>query len=166
MKQIIAGLTLITCLSFARAELITVKVDNVMRTNSVTVGPDEQLFFKSGLCHSDGVPTPSEEILIDGKRLPACGLTLYGPLTYRLKWQEGFVPGPEDLAIRTLEVVPIAPAPFPVGRTVVVSDTNAVMISLEVSTDLVYWQAATNGIYDGSPAAKFFRIKVERLASE
>lgn len=58
----------------------------------------------------------------------------------------------------------VTPEPFPPDRTIIVSPgTNRTEVTLECSTNLVQWSAATNGIYGPMPEAKFFRIKVEKL---
>ena len=37
--------------------------------------------------------------------------------------------------------------------------TNAVSVSLEVSTNLTHWATATNGVYVTGETPRFFRIK-------
>lgn len=57
----------------------------------------------------------------------------------------------------------VSPEPFPPDRTVIVlPGTNQTLVTLECSTNLVHWLPATNGVYGPMPAAKFFRIKLEK----
>jgi hypothetical protein len=67
-------------------------------------------------------------------------------------------------AIVTLD---IEPAPFPPGRTVTVGAySGSVQVTMEISTDLVNWTTAVNGlVYTNSPDARFFRIKLVTNAS-
>src|SRR5205085_9205467 len=51
---------------------------------------------------------------------------------------------------------------FPPDKTAVVGAYSGnVQVTMEISTDLVNWTSATNGlVYTNSPAARFFRIKL------
>jgi hypothetical protein len=58
----------------------------------------------------------------------------------------------------------IKPEVFPPDRTITVAPgIGGAAVTLECSTDLVNWTATTNGVYTNLPAAKFFRIKAERI---
>jgi len=56
----------------------------------------------------------------------------------------------------------IQPSPFPPGKAVTVGPyAGNVMVTMEVSGDLVNWVPAVNGaVYTNSPDARFFRIKM------
>ena len=56
----------------------------------------------------------------------------------------------------------IQPAPFPPGRAVTVGAYSGnVQVTMEMSTDLVNWTPAVNGlVYTNAPDARFFRIKL------
>ena len=60
--------------------------------------------------------------------------------------------------------IDITPDSYPPDKAVTVPPGAAgASITLECSTDLVHWIAATNGVYIDLPAAKFFRIKAEKV---
>jgi hypothetical protein len=62
--------------------------------------------------------------------------------------------------------VKITPDSFDVNKTVtLLPGTNQVYITLESSTNLVNWADATNGVYGSPDTARFFRIKMNTLAS-
>lgn len=83
-------------------------------------------------------------------------VTIAGPATLRLK-----AANQNSSALCTIRVSPEA---FPPDRTILVPPgTNQARITLECSTNLVQWSAATNGVYGPLPEAKFFRIKLEPL---
>lgn len=65
----------------------------------------------------------------------------------------------EPNAIGAMLTLELSPYSFPPGRTLVIGQTtNAVTVSMEMSTDLVTWTAATNGLYGASNSAAFFRV--------
>ena len=87
---------------------------------------------------------------------PLDPLVVAGPAKIRLESFEATRP-----VLCTFRISPEAFAP---DRTILVPHgTNQARITLECSTNLVQWFAATNGIYGPLPEAKFFRIKLEPL---
>ncbi len=83
-----------------------------------------------------------------------------GPATISLITQGG----DNGQAILTLDV---EPAPFPPGKTVTIgANSGNVQVTMEMSTDLVNWTPAVNGmVYTNSPDARFFRIKLQTNVS-
>jgi hypothetical protein len=58
----------------------------------------------------------------------------------------------------------ITPEFFPPDRTVIVpADGLKTAITLEASTNLVSWAAATNGVYSSTNSPQFFRIRLDRV---
>src|SRR5688572_19427362 len=58
----------------------------------------------------------------------------------------------------------VRPESFPPDRTITVGPgIGGATITLECSTALVNWPAATKGVYTNLPATKFFRIKADRI---
>jgi hypothetical protein len=79
--------------------------------------------------------------------------TIAGPAMIRL------VPTGTTLAYCTFS---ITPETFPPDKTLILPPgTNQVAVTLECSTNLVSWAAATNGVYGSATGAKFFRIKAQ-----
>ena len=76
-----------------------------------------------------------------------------------------FILGPSGAyALSGAVTLLITPEAFPPDRTITVAPgLGGAAITLECSTDLVNWTATTNGVFTGLPAAKFFRIKAERI---
>lgn len=73
-----------------------------------------------------------------------------GPMKFML-YAEG------EPAFITVEYLPDATSP---DRTLILPQgTNAVAVSLEVSTNLTHWATATNGVYVPGETPRFFRIK-------
>jgi len=65
-----------------------------------------------------------------------------------------------------LLTVKITPDSYDVNKTLILPPgTNQVYISLESSTNLVNWADSTNGIYGSPDTARFFRIRMNTLAS-
>jgi hypothetical protein len=61
----------------------------------------------------------------------------------------------------------ITPESYPPDKSILVAPgSGGAAITLECSTNLVNWTATTNGVYTNLPAAKFFRIKEERIMGE
>jgi len=84
---------------------------------------------------------------------PVANLTFAGPGTIKL---QGTVYSP---AYATIEVVP---GPFPPGKTLTVgANRGNVQVTMQMSTDLVSWAPAINGMtYTNSPDTRFFRIQL------
>jgi hypothetical protein len=58
----------------------------------------------------------------------------------------------------------IEPQNFPPDKTITLPPgTNAFIVTMESSTNLVFWSSATNGVYAPTESAKFFRLKVQRI---
>ena len=83
-----------------------------------------------------------------------------GPATIRL-----VVPGnPTRAGLCTVKITPEA---YPPDKSILIAPgAGGAAITLECSTNLVNWTATTNGIYTNLPAAKFFRIKEERIQGQ
>lgn len=80
-------------------------------------------------------------------------LLVVGPSTLRLAGAVG------------LATFKITPNTFEADKTIVVPPgTGGRKVQLECSTDLVHWVASTNGIYTNQITAKFFRVKLEKIA--
>ena len=63
--------------------------------------------------------------------------------------------------------VRITPEAYPPDKAILVAPgSGGAIITLECSTNLVNWTTTTNGVYTNLPAAKFFRIKEERIKGE
>ncbi len=77
------------------------------------------------------------------------------------------IAGPATIELRGtggLATFRIYPESYPPDKAVLVAPgAGGAAITLECSTNLVAWQTATNGIYTNQPAAKFFRIKLDRI---
>lgn len=83
------------------------------------------------------------------------GTIMQGPATVVLVAQLG------TPAYLTLKMMP---ASYPPDKTVILPPgTNQVQVTLESSTNLVNWAAATNGIYGSPDSARFFRIHMQKL---
>lgn len=81
------------------------------------------------------------------------GSIVKGPATFVLI---GPYPTPQYL---TLKVMPEA---YPPDKTLIIAPgTNQFQITLESSTNLVNWAAATNGVYGSPDEARFFRIHMQ-----
>jgi hypothetical protein len=83
------------------------------------------------------------------------GLTISGPATIQLQAQCClYMP-----SFATIEVVP---GPFPPDKTATVGAYSGnVQVTMQMSTDLVNWTPAVNGmVYTNSPDARFFRIQL------
>jgi len=77
------------------------------------------------------------------------------------------VAGPATITpdyVGALLTVKITPESYDPNKTLIVPPgTNQVMITLESSTNLVSWSTATNGVYGSPDAARFFRIRMDKL---
>ena len=69
-------------------------------------------------------------------------------------------PASVEAAYVTLEIVPES---FPPDKAIVIPAGGGANVALECSTNLIDWVSASPGIYTNVPAAKFFRIKAERV---
>lgn len=63
--------------------------------------------------------------------------------------------------------VRITPEAYPPDKSILVAPgSGGAVITLECSTNLLNWTSTTNGVYTNLPAAKFFRIREERIKGE
>jgi len=169
MKTLII-LLLVTLAGFARAGVVTLTAQFNDGTNNVaelSIGPYEIAEVMSFPQSINGSPSSYLYVIKDGKAFtywtPAISsqgpasfdpFVVAGPATLRLR-----APNSGSQAFCTIRVTPEA---FPPDRSILVPPgTNQARITLECSTNLVQWFAATNGIYGPLPEAKFFRIKLE-----
>ncbi len=77
---------------------------------------------------------------------------IVGPVTVQMSGR-----GPGYLTVK------IEPESFPPDKTIVIPAGGGANIALECSTNLIDWVSAAPGIYTNQPAAKFFRIKAEKV---
>ena len=98
-----------------------------------------------------------------------------GAITNRLDWG-GYITGPATIFLDSqLDVtgyeslqgyssyqwatIRIEPQTYPPNKTLSIGEgTNAVMVTMECSSDLKTWITCTNGFYGGTNTALFFRI--------
>lgn len=84
------------------------------------------------------------------------GDVLRGPATFQLA-------GINFLSAQGF-TIKITPVSFPPNQTLIVPPgTNQVQISMESSTNLLNWAAATNGVYGSPETVRFFRLKMTNL---
>ena len=109
------------------------------------------------------------EVLKDGRKATLRTLSvggvffepviIAGPATIRLTVANNVTAG--------LCTVKITPEAYPPDKSILIAPgAGGAAITLECSTNLVNWTATTNGIYTNLPAAKFFRIKEERIQGQ
>jgi hypothetical protein len=155
------------------ARMVTLLVQGANKSDELTITAEEVLQVRTyfdvaytGNCNDAvaflEVQRGSNTLIFNAKHFgTTCGmrvpdLLIVGPATAKLR--TGGVPGN---AFATLEVMPEA---FPPDRSLIIpSGPGGAAITLECSEDLVHWGPSTNGIYTNLPAAKFFRIKAERI---
>jgi hypothetical protein len=89
----------------------------------------------------------------NGSYMDLSKITFAGPGTIQLR---GDVFSPYWVTVN------VEPGPFPPGRTATVgSYSGNVQVTLQMSTDLVNWTPAVNGmVYTNCPDARFFRIQL------
>ena len=86
------------------------------------------------------------------------GTTICGPATIST------IPTSNLNISQMLLTVKITPAAYDVNKTVMIAPgTNQVQVTLESSTNLLLWAAATNGVYGSPDTARFFRIRLNNL---
>ena len=77
------------------------------------------------------------------------------------------IAGPATIELRGtggLATFRVYPESYPPDKSILVAPgAGGAAITLECSTNLVDWMTATNGVYTNQPAAKFFRIRAERI---
>jgi len=146
----------------ASAEIRTITLDTTISTNSevLTLSSNSYAVLKSSLA------TSSRTTLNFGIH----GVTFYG---YTLSTISSLGPliftGPATIYISgdagpaaAFATFDVEPGPFPPGKTVTIGAYSGnVQVTMEMSTDLVNWTPAVNGmVYTNSPDARFFRIKM------
>ena len=106
------------------------------------------------------------EVVKDGKKsvmqtlsVPNQGfdpVVVAGPATIRLVVESNSSAG--------LCTIKITPEAYPPDKSILIAPgSGGAATTLECSTNLVNWMATTNGVYTNLPAAKFFRIREERI---
>lgn len=77
------------------------------------------------------------------------------------------IAGPATLELRGtggIATFRLTPESYPPDKSVLVAPgAGGAAIALECSTNLVDWLTTTNGVYTNQPAAKFFRIRADRI---
>jgi hypothetical protein len=169
MKTLITLVVLLLA-EFARAGLVTMTAQATSSTNwgtnEIVLGPYEAAELVSFPVYAASFG--SLHIIKDGRTLfhrplsygnptaPFDPVVVAGPATLRLICSDSSNP-----ALCTFRIMPEA---YPPDRALLVPPgTNQVQVTLECSTNLVNWFAATNGVYGPLPEAKFFRINTTRL---
>jgi hypothetical protein len=90
----------------------------------------------------------------------SAGIIVQGPATMTFVSTSPPSNGP---GLVTLKIIPESYDP---NKTIIVPPgTNQVQITLQVSTNLINWETATNGIYGSPNTAQFFRIREDTLTS-
>lgn len=87
-------------------------------------------------------------------RQDALPLIIAGPATIELRGTGG------------LATFRLTPESYPPDKAILVAPgAGGAAVILQCSTNLVDWMTATNGIYTNQPAAKFFRIRADRISA-
>jgi hypothetical protein len=161
LPPIISTIILLSVCKSAHAAqgLVTLTAQGPGASNEVQISSSQSLKLVSGY---DTCSNAEAEIHKDGKRFvyaphnphPAI---VAGPAVVRLVMSPTAPPG--CISFLTLD---IQPAAFPPDKTVTVGAYSGnVQVTMEISTDLVNWTPAVNGmVYTNSPDARFFRIKL------
>jgi hypothetical protein len=155
----------------AHAELKTITFDSTAATNvntTLSITDQQTLEFKMAYGGPGCGGTPATPWLIWNVQGLQFTNSMYnfpipmivaGPATVQLSAPNC----PDTHAFATFD---IQPAPFPPDKAVTIGAYSGnVKITMEESTDLVNWTQAINGTtYTNSPAARFFRIRMEKNA--
>jgi hypothetical protein len=154
---IIIGLILTLISSSAHAQVQTLVVD-VTNTNSavITVSSNSYAVFKTVNGGYGGwvlVNLHGFNFTFDLDDQNFDNMTFSGPATIQL---EGSGYGP------AFATIAVEPGPFPPGKTLTVgANSGNVQVTMQMSTDLVNWTPAVNGmVYTNTPDARFFRIQM------
>lgn len=159
MKTIVTGLAC-TFISFSVCAQIQTLVVSPTSTNSavITVSSNSFAVVKS-VDYDDGglllINIQGVSFTKDFSYESIDGLTIAGPATIQLQAHCcAFY-----ASYATIEIVP---GLFPPGKTATVgSYSGNVQVTMQMSTDLVNWTPAVNGmVYTNSPDARFFRIQL------
>lgn len=163
---LLAAFTTIGLIS--RAELVTLTIGGA-RSNDVLRIDGKQSAELKGFFESQyqgtylSVETTNHTFWIPSTEIrpshgsPLATFALRGPATISLRRNNN-----EFSGFATFEIMP---EPFSPDKAVTIPPgLGGATVTLECSTDLVNWTTATNGIYTNLPAAKFFRIKADRIS--
>jgi hypothetical protein len=167
MKTLLfVGFTSLTLL--CRAEIVTLTVGGSTRSNDVlridgTQSAELKGFFESQYQATYlYVENTNNAFWIPSTELrptvgpPLATFIFRGPATIALRRGES-----QHAAFATFVV---SPEPYRPDKSITIAPgAGGAVITLECSTDLVNWTATTNGIYTNLSAAKFFRIRAERV---
>ena len=159
---IITGLFVAFVAQSASAQVQTLVMGNGSTNSAViTVASNSYAVIKSVNTDYGGdvvVNMQGVVFSLDASTENLSNLTFAGPATIQLQGN-GYGP-----AFATIEV---EPGLFPPGKALTVgSNSGNVRVTMQMSTDLVNWAPAVNGmVYTNSPDARFFRIMLELNAS-
>ena len=149
------AITFISCSAFAQIQTLVVSPTS---TNSavITVSSNSFATIKSVNSASGGYVQLNLQGVNFAFHLPEgspSGLIFSGPATIQLQG-DGY-----GAALATVDV---EPGPFPPGKTATVgANSGNVQVTMQMSTDLVNWTTAVNGmVYTNAPDARFFRIQL------
>ena len=168
---LVFGIAIFFGLNLANAQMrmVTVLIDSANQTNSISVGPNEAVDFKTVVDRSPWGSAALEistrgKVLVNSIALSGAynrGFPIAGPAPVSLTWQpaSGQSITSTSFAWMTLEV---SPASFPPDKTVIIPQGTGARLALECSTNLVSWTEIWAETYTNVPSNKFFRIKAER----
>ena len=165
------GLMLFASSAMARFEML---IAGPGGTDSLTIASNETARIRFNKDFAWGNSVPSHEIFVTkGGKTVELTPSFSGPDIAEL---DDFVPGPATIELRgragaqgnlsiTVEFIPDA---FPPDKTVVVPAGTGFDVQLEKSTDLIFWETATPGVYDNTNGNHhiFFRIKASVLPGQ
>jgi hypothetical protein len=151
------GLICAVTVSAATAQVQTLVVSPTV-TNSpvINVSSNSYVTIKSIRADSGGgllVNMQGVDFTLSPSQSSVNGITFAGPATIQLQGNS------YGSAFATLD---IEPGFFPPDKTLVVgANSGNVQVTMQMSTDLVNWTPAVNGmIYTNAPDARFFRIQL------
>jgi hypothetical protein len=170
-KTILLACCLVSCIVAAQGSTVTLilsyhtnNAEEIAFTNEVHVAPYE-VFQIKGLYPNAGNSwdwqNTSAVLQKDGESItisPIGGCPpISGPASVKLVSRAAVEP-------KYIVTYTLTPESFPPDKTIILPPgTNQVAITLESSTNLLHWVAATNGVYGTTNEARFFRIKADRL---
>jgi hypothetical protein len=172
MKKII-GIIFVAFLSVVstKAQVQTIVITtNAVATNSFYQGQTLNISSNSvATCKSIFGPvalqisTQGASFFYDASRinLTSYPIVIAGPATIQIQQSTSYSPAGGFASFS------VEPGPFPPGKAVTVGAYSGnVQVTMQMSTDLVNWTAATNGmVYTNTPDARFFRIQLVTNAS-
>jgi hypothetical protein len=171
MNKSLLTIAMFFCASSAMARFEMIMAGPGAETNSVAIGTNETARIK--YARFDGT-SPKYRITVkkDGRDLPLDPGRVWraelDPWHYQL---EDTIVGPAEIKIWTYSVATITyfvtleiiPDSLPPDKTVVVPSGTGFNVQMEMSTDLIFWTPATNGVYNNTNGTHhlFFRIKAD-----